>query len=108
MKRRAFLAAVAAGLLKSEEIENFGHYVEDFNHTFKEEVVNAIPDAAVWDWMKANVPVFACPDREIEQLYYYRWWAFRKHIKPTAGAADSDAVTAGGWTIGDSRDAFPS
>lgn len=83
MKRRTFLAAASAGLLKSEEIESFRHYVEDFNHTFKEEVVNAIPDAAAWDWMKTNVPVFSCPDREIEQLYYYRWWAFRKHIKPT-------------------------
>ena len=48
------MAAASAGLLKSEEIENFRRYVEDFNHTFKEEVVNAIPDAAAWDWMKAE------------------------------------------------------
>ncbi len=27
--------------------------------------------------MKRNIPLFTCPDREMEELYYYRWWAFR-------------------------------
>jgi len=61
----------------------FRAYVDDFNRTFKEEVVNLIPDSKAWEWMQANIPSFSCPDREIEELYYYRWWAFRKHIKET-------------------------
>jgi hypothetical protein len=63
--------------------ESFRHYIDDFNRTFREEVVNYIPDAQAWEWMQANIPLFTCPDREIEQLYYYRWWAWRKHIRQT-------------------------
>ncbi|SPF54122.1 conserved hypothetical protein [Candidatus Sulfopaludibacter sp. SbA4] len=84
--RRTFLAAVSTALLPATQPpdpETFRHYIEDFNRTFPEEVVNSIPDAQAWNWMQANIPFFACPDREIEQLYYYRWWAFRKHIKET-------------------------
>jgi hypothetical protein len=92
MRRRTFLALAASalssakGASRSGELlhpENFRHYIDDFNATFREEVVNLIPDARAWDWLKANIPFFACPDREIEELYYYRWWAYRKHIKQT-------------------------
>ncbi len=33
--------------------------------------------------MVANVPLFECPDSEIEEIYHFRWWTFRKHIKET-------------------------
>lgn len=61
----------------------FEHHVDLFNRMAPEEVVNAIPDDDAWNWMKANIPLFTCPDREVEQTWYYRWWAFRKHIKQT-------------------------
>ncbi len=22
-----------------------------------------------------------CPDKDVEEIYYYRWWTYRKHIK---------------------------
>jgi hypothetical protein len=87
--RREFAALAPAALLaagKNEPLlapDEFRPYVEEFNRTYREETVNHIPDARAWEWMKDNVPLFACPDREIEKLYYYRWWAYRKHIKGT-------------------------
>jgi hypothetical protein len=33
--------------------------------------------------MKDNIPFFECPDKSFEQIYYFRWWTFRKHIKKT-------------------------
>ena len=30
-----------------------------------------------------NVPVFRCSDKELELIYYFRWWTFYKHIKRT-------------------------
>ena len=33
--------------------------------------------------MKDNVPFFECPDKSFEQIYYFRWWTFRKHLKKT-------------------------
>jgi len=61
----------------------FRSYIEDFNRTYPEEVTNYIPDAAAWDWMQQNIPLFTCPDRDIEQIYYFRWWTYRKNIKQT-------------------------
>ncbi|MDE6170109.1 MAG: six-hairpin glycosidase, partial [Duncaniella sp.] len=34
-------------------------------------------------WMKENIPLFECPDEDMEEMYYYRWWSLRKHIKDT-------------------------
>jgi hypothetical protein len=34
-------------------------------------------------WLENNIPLFECPDKELEEVYYFRWWIFRKHIKET-------------------------
>ncbi len=33
--------------------------------------------------MKANIPLLECPDQTLEEVYYFRWWTFRKHWKLT-------------------------
>src|SRR5258708_1242737 len=89
--RQEFLRIAAAALVPSAaprgdtvlNADHFRHYVEFFNATYKEEVVNHIPDAQAWEWMKQNIPFFTCPDRDVEQIYYFRWWTYRKHIKET-------------------------
>ena len=63
--------------------DSFRHYVEEFNRGDPGHVAGAIPDSEAFEWMKANVPLLACPDPELERVYYYRWWAFRKHIEST-------------------------
>ena len=65
------------------DIASFKPYVDHFNSMEPEGVVNMIPNAAAWEWMAANVPFFSCPDRAFEEIYYFRWWSFRKHIKET-------------------------
>ncbi len=72
--------ATPLAILKADD---FRHYVTEFNAIGPEEVVNAVPDAQAWDWLTANAPFFACPDAELERTYYYRWWAFRKHLVRT-------------------------
>jgi hypothetical protein len=57
--------------------------VESFNANDPEDVAGEIPNARAWEWMKANVSLFACPDADVERTYYFRWWTFRKHIKRT-------------------------
>ena len=37
----------------------------------------------VAEWFKANIPFFECPDRPIEEVYYFRWGVFRRHLKHT-------------------------
>src|SRR5437867_10804145 len=62
---------------------DYKHYVDRFNATDQEDVVNLIPNAAAWDWMGRNIPLFECPDKTVDEIYYYRWWTYRKHIKQT-------------------------
>jgi len=61
----------------------FQHYVEAFNRHDAEKVVNHIDNQHAWPWMRENIPWFECPDKEIEEIYYFRWWTYRKHIKKT-------------------------
>jgi hypothetical protein len=59
----------------------FKHYVDRFNAMEDENVVNLIPNSQSWDWMKRNIPLLECPDKDLEEIYYYRWWTYRKHMK---------------------------
>src|SRR4051812_18835421 len=54
-------------------------HVARFNAMEDEPVVNLVPNAEAAAWLKANIPLFECPDAEIEEMYFYRWWAERKH-----------------------------
>jgi hypothetical protein len=65
------------------QADQFKHYVDYFNTMEDEKIIQAIPNAKSWEWMKANIPLFECPQQNIEQTYYFRWWTIRKHIKQT-------------------------
>lgn len=69
-----------AAVLKAD---NFRHYVDYFNKMEDENIVQAIPNAQSWNWLKANIPLFECPQQNFEEMWYYRWWSLRKHIKQT-------------------------
>ena len=34
-------------------------------------------------FLSAHIRLFECLDKELERTYYFRWWMFRKHLKPT-------------------------
>lgn len=63
--------------------EDFRHYVDYFNRMEDENIVQVISNAKSWDWMRRNIPLFECPQDNFEEIYYYRWWTLRKHIKET-------------------------
>ncbi|MFC1225097.1 glycosyl hydrolase family 65 protein [Pedobacter sp. BG31] len=63
--------------------QNYRHYIEEFNSNDKELYTNYIPNAKAWDFLSTNIPLFECPDKNLELTYYFRWWTFRKHIKNT-------------------------
>ena len=73
-------AKAPQGLLDASE---YRHYVDYFNRMEPETVVQAIPNAEAWDWMEKNVPLFACPQDNFEEMWYFRWWSFRKGIQET-------------------------
>ena len=68
----------------------FKHYFENFNlddtlnlHVDVVPGTKMIRNEDAWTFLEDNIPFFDCPDKEIEEVYYYRWWSFRKHIKQT-------------------------
>jgi len=74
-------AAFAAEDLPILKPDSFAHYIEHFNSMEDENVTNFVSNAESWDWLKKEIPFFECPDREVEEMYYYRWWSFRKHLE---------------------------
>jgi hypothetical protein len=48
-------------------------YVRRFNAADEELYANAIPNAEAEDFLLENIPRFACPDKDIERTYYFRW-----------------------------------
>jgi hypothetical protein len=63
--------------------DEFKHYVDYFNGMEDENIKQAIPNDSAWPWMKANIPLFECPQQNLEEIFYFRWWTLRKHIKQT-------------------------
>ncbi|MDR2844462.1 MAG: hypothetical protein LBV28_00005, partial [Puniceicoccales bacterium] len=58
-------------------------YVEKFNANDEELYPQLIHNKDAADFLTRNIPRFECPDRELEEIYYFRWWTYRKHIKQT-------------------------
>jgi hypothetical protein len=63
--------------------ENFKHYVDYFNRMEDENIIQAVPNSKANEWMEKNIPLFECPQDNFEEMYYFRWWTLRKHIKKT-------------------------
>ncbi len=60
--------------------DDFEHYINYFNSMEDENRVNFVSNADSWAWLRANIPLFQCPDRQVEEIYYFRWWSLRKHL----------------------------
>jgi hypothetical protein len=73
-------------------------YVERFNKTDDELFTQLIPNSRAAAFLTENIPRFECPDKELEEIYYFRWWTFRKHIKQTPdGYIITEFLPPVGW-----------
>lgn len=58
-------------------------YVDQFNENDEELYTQYVSNAESKEFLRKNIPLFECPDETIEEVYYFRWWTYRKHIKQT-------------------------
>ena len=65
------------------DYNDYAHYAAYFNTMEDENIVTTIPNAQSSEWMRRNIPLFDCPQENFKEMYYYRWWTLRKHIKRT-------------------------
>ena len=63
--------------------EKLREYVGKFNCSDEECYSGDITNDNAYIWMKENIPLLDCPDKLLEEIYYFRWWVYRKHIKST-------------------------
>ena len=86
---RALDAMSAGSILKSDALRT---YVASFNSQRPDDTseglagdgsVTAIRNNQAAEWMEKNVPLFECSDKDIEEIYHFRWWTYRKHIRNT-------------------------
>jgi len=77
------LPSSAAETFQLLKPSSFAPYVQHFNSMEDENWTNFVSNAQSWNWLQASIPLFECPDREVEEMYYYRWWSFRKHLVQT-------------------------
>lgn len=47
------------------------------------DVQNYVENNTSYEWLSDNIPLFACPDTTLQKIYYFRWWALRKHLVKT-------------------------
>jgi hypothetical protein len=79
------LLAVLCGTIElgASALDRMGlvRHVERFNAMEDEPIVNLVPNSEAAAWLQENIPLFECPDAAVEEIYYFRWWALRKHLR---------------------------
>src|ERR1700687_5055188 len=57
---------------------SFHHYLVQFSSD--EKAMLGESDPPEWEWFEQNIPWLDVPDKEMEEIYYFRWYSFQKHI----------------------------
>jgi predicted GH43/DUF377 family glycosyl hydrolase len=79
--------------------DSFKHYIDRFNENDEVLYAQHVPNEKAWEFLKANIPLFECPDKDFERTYYFRWWTYRKHIKLTPdGFVITEFLPNVGWS----------
>ncbi len=58
-------------------------YCRRFNGEDRELYVYDIPDKDAAEFLAEEAPRFECPDPVLTEIWHFRWWSFRKHIRTT-------------------------
>lgn len=63
------------------EPKTFQHYFVQFSADEKDMLGSSEP--LPWEWFEQNIPWLDVPDKDLEEIYYFRWYSFEKHIRRT-------------------------
>ncbi len=59
--------------------DDFHPYIVQFAADEREATGKA-PDTDPWPWLQVNIPFFASSNQQFEEMYYFRWYAWQKHV----------------------------
>src|SRR5450756_598753 len=66
--------------------EDFRHYVDLFRKQELEatgKIYEGEGAEDTWTWMEREIPWFDSSDKRFEEMYYFRWYAWKKHLVST-------------------------
>jgi hypothetical protein len=72
--------------------DDYSHYVQTFETDERaatgklyngEPTVADQPPESAWSWMQREIPWFDSSDKSFEEMYYFRWYAWKKHLVHT-------------------------
>jgi len=62
---------------------DYSHYVDLF-HEQEREATGTLYEGESgedsWTWIEREVPWFDSSDKHFEEMYYFRWYAWKKHL----------------------------
>lgn len=61
--------------------DSYRHYIREFSRQQIEATGKAGENP--WPWMQANIPWFDSSAKDFEEMYYFRWYAWQKHVVST-------------------------
>ena len=70
-----------AGVFTVLQPGDYRHYEAQFARDEREATGKTPEDE--WPWMVANIPLFSSSDKQFEEMYYFRWYAWEKHLVDT-------------------------
>jgi hypothetical protein len=62
--------------------DDYSHYVNQFAADEREATGQQPVDE--WPWIAVNIPFFNSSNKQFEEMYYFRWYSFQKHVEETA------------------------
>ncbi len=71
----------AAGVFTLLQPGDYQHYVSQF--ALDEHAATGKTPDDEWPWMAANIPLFSSSNKQFEEMYYFRWYAWEKHLVHT-------------------------
>jgi hypothetical protein len=60
---------------------DYRHYIVKFDASELAATHRSAPDE--WPWLVKNIPFFATSNKQFEEMYYFRWFAWEKHVLET-------------------------
>lgn len=89
-----FVASLASAQRPTLQSGDYKHYVELFEQQEQaatgkiyngEPATAGMSPEAAWPWMQREIPLFESSDKEFEEMYYFRWYAWKKHLVHAPG-----------------------
>jgi hypothetical protein len=62
--------------------EDYRHYILQFFADEREATGKQPADE--WPWLVGNIPLFDSSNKQFEEMYYFRWYAWQKHVVQTS------------------------